>query len=63
MSNRYSLVSVATTEGLLLRPWYRYFWPWLVIGLLGSAVIGSLTSAYLAVHTTDVVLEHADQSD
>ena len=43
-------------------PWYRYFFPWLVIALVSSAVIGSLVSAYLAVHTQDVVLEHADQS-
>ena len=44
-------------------PWYRNFWPWFIIALLSSAVIGSLVSAYLAVHTQDVVLEHADQSD
>ena len=44
-------------------PWYRYFFPWLVIGLVSSAVIGSLVSAYLAVHTQDIVLEHADQSE
>ena len=43
-------------------PWYHNFWPWFIIALLSSAVIGSLTSAYLAVHTSDVVLEHADQS-
>jgi hypothetical protein len=42
--------------------WYRNFWPWFIIALLSSAVIGSLTSAYLAVHTSEVVLEHADQS-
>ncbi len=44
-------------------PWYRHLWPWIVIGLVGSAVVGSLTSAYLAVHTDDVVLEHADASN
>lgn len=42
--------------------WYRHLWPWIVIGMLSSAVIGSLVSAYLAVHTNDVVLEHADAS-
>jgi hypothetical protein len=46
-----------------LKPWYRYFWPWLVIALLSSAVIGSLISAYLAVHTQDRVLEHAQASE
>jgi hypothetical protein len=44
-------------------PWYRQIWPWIIIGLLSSAVIGSCVSAYLAVHTTDVVLEHSDSSD
>jgi hypothetical protein len=46
-----------------LTPWYRQFWPWFIIAMLSSAVIGSLTSAYLAVHTTDVVLPHADSSE
>ena len=31
--------------------------------MLGSAVAGSCISAYLAVHTTDVVLEHADAAE
>lgn len=43
-------------------PWYRYFWPWFIIALLAAAVAGSLVSAYLAMHTNDVVLEHADQA-
>lgn len=45
------------------QPWYRQFWPWFIIALLSSAVIGSLASAYLAVHTSDVVLPHADSSE
>ena len=44
-------------------PWYRQFWPWFVIALLSSAVVGSLFSAYLAVHIPDVVLPHADSAD
>ena len=44
-------------------PWYRHFWPWFIIAMLSSAVIGSLVSAYLAVHIPDVVLEHADSSE
>jgi hypothetical protein len=43
-------------------PWYRYFWPWFIVAMLASAVTASLVSAYLAVHTSDVVLEHADAS-
>lgn len=46
-----------------LTPWYRQFWPWFVITLLSSAVIGSCVSAWLAVHTSDVVLPHADASE
>jgi len=43
-------------------PWYRSFWPWFVLALLGSAVAGSCLTAYLAFHTTDVVLSHDDQA-
>ena len=52
-----------STEPVPNSPWYGQFWPWFIIALLASAVLGSLVSAYLAVHTSDVVLEHADQSD
>ena len=44
-------------------PWYRNFWPWLVIALLSSAVVGSCVTAYFAMHTRDVVLDHADSSE
>jgi uncharacterized protein len=45
-----------------ISPWYRNFWPWFLIALLSAAVGGSLVSAYLAINTTDVVLDHADQA-
>jgi len=45
-----------------LMPWYRNFWPWFIIALLSCAILASLASAYLAVHTNDVVLDHGDQS-
>ena len=44
-------------------PWYRQFWPWFVIALLSSAVICSCLSAWLAVHSGEVILPHADSSD
>lgn len=52
-----------STQLMPAERWYQQFWPWFVIALLSSAVIASCASAYLAVHTTDAVLEHADQSD
>ncbi len=42
--------------------WYRHFWPWFVLALLGGAVIGSFVSLYFALQTTDAVVEHADAS-
>jgi hypothetical protein len=43
--------------------WYRQLWPWIIIALLSSGVIGSCVSAYFAIHTRDVVLEHRDASE
>lgn len=34
-------------------PWYRHFWPWFVVGLLGVSVVGSLTTVYIAVSGRD----------
>ena len=34
-------------------PWYKYFWPWFVILLLGSAVTASLYTLYLASQGQD----------
>lgn len=65
MSNSDTLgLATPTAEAAMLsRPWYRHFWPWLLIALVASAVIGSLATAYLAIHTTDVVVDHADASE
>lgn len=38
------------------QPWYRYFWPWFIIVLLGSAVCASLYTVYLANVTAEPVL-------
>ncbi len=38
------------------RPWYRYFWPWFIIALLGSSVGASLYTVYLAVSTAEPVI-------
>jgi hypothetical protein len=42
-------------------PWYRHRWPWFIIALLGSAIAGSLASAYLALSHPDVVLERTEE--
>jgi len=34
-------------------PWYRQFWPWALIALPATAVIGGLITFYLAVHDAD----------
>jgi hypothetical protein len=38
------------------KPWYRYFWPWFIIALLGCAVSASLYTVSLAVRTTDSLI-------
>jgi hypothetical protein len=42
-------------------PWYRHPWPWAIIVLLGSAVVGSFLSAYLAVSHPEVILDRSDE--
>ncbi|MEO1245168.1 MAG: FixH family protein [Pseudomonadota bacterium] len=34
-------------------PWYRHFWPWFVLLLLGSAVTASLSTLYIAMQGND----------
>ena len=43
------------------KPWDRYFWPWFVIALLGSAVSASLYTLYLASTTSEPVLPEYQQ--
>lgn len=38
------------------QPWYRQFWPWFIIVLIGSGVSASLYTVYLAVSTAEPVL-------
>ena len=43
------------------KPWYRQFWPWFIIALPASAVVGGLTTLWIAVQTSDsLVLQSED---
>ncbi len=41
------------------QPWYRHFWPWFIIVLLGSSVSASLYTVYLAASTAEPVLDQS----
>ena len=42
-------------------PWYRQFWPWFIIAIPASAVVGGLTTVWISTQTTDsLVLRSED---
>jgi hypothetical protein len=50
-----------TVEREDLEPWYRQFWPWFIIALLGFSVIAGLSTVWIAMQTTDsLVLKSED---
>jgi len=34
-------------------PWYRQFWPWFIVGMLGVSVVGSLSTVAIALLGAD----------
>ena len=48
------------TEREDLEPWYRQFWPWFIISLLGFSVIASLSTVWIALQTTDSLVLKSD---
>ncbi len=44
-------------------PWYRHFWPWFVLGLLGTSIVGSLTTVYIAFSGRDPEVRDTWSSD
>jgi hypothetical protein len=42
------------------KPWYRQFWPWFIIALPASAVVGGLTTVWIAMQTTDSLVVRSD---
>lgn len=39
-----------------VQPWYRQPWPWFLIALPATAVVGSIATAVLAIRTSDEVV-------
>ena len=40
------------------KPWYKQFWPWLLIALPGSVVIAGFTTLYIAnIYSDDLVVD------
>lgn len=42
------------------KPWYRHFWPWFIIAMLGASVTASLTTVWISMQTTDSLVLHAE---
>lgn len=42
--------------GNTVKPWYKQFWPWMLIGLPTSVVIASVTTYFLAINGMDSVI-------
>lgn len=38
------------------KPWYRYPWPWVAIGIPAAAVIMGMTTLYLALANPDYLV-------
>ncbi|HPG29005.1 MAG: FixH family protein [Spirochaetaceae bacterium] len=41
-------------------PWYRNFWPWFIVALLGTSVVGSLVTVAIALDQADVDVRIAE---
>ena len=42
--------------GNTVTPWYKQFWPWVLIGLPTSVVIASVVTYFLAINGMDSVI-------
>ncbi len=45
------MIREATPSG---SPWYRYFWPWFIVCLLGLSVVASLYTVSIAYRLGDL---------
>lgn len=44
-------------------PWYKHFWPWFIICLMGTAITASLITVYIAVDGSDDVVSDTYYKD
>ena len=52
------------TERADVQPWYRHFWPWFILALLGSTVCASVFMLYLALQSEDsFVIDRTEGTD
>ncbi|MEE4173374.1 MAG: FixH family protein [Xanthomonadales bacterium] len=46
------------------QPWYREPWPWIIIGLLGTVVVASLITFWIAASNPDgLVVDDAEYQE
>ncbi len=38
-------------------PWYRHSWPWLIVGLLGVSIVGSIATVFIAYAGRDPLVQ------
>jgi hypothetical protein len=45
-------------------PWYREPWPWIIIGLLGTVIVASLVTLWIAASNPDgLVVDDAEYQE
>jgi len=46
------------------RPWFKELWPWMLIGITGSAVVASLITLGIAMkHPADLVISDTEYQE
>lgn len=43
------------------KPWFREPWPWIIIGLLGTVILASLATLWIAIANPDAMV--VDESE
>jgi len=50
-----------SSDGPVIKPWYRYPWPWVAIAIPAIAVIMGMTTLYLALTNPDYLVVEEQQ--